>query len=85
MADEIRQDAVIRKLEVVGEATKRVENQLRDRYSEVPWRAMAGMRDKLIHDYFNVDLEIVWETAKSEVPALVKQIELICKELEEKN
>ncbi|NBC06718.1 MAG: DUF86 domain-containing protein [Bacteroidetes bacterium] len=61
--DEEKQDAVIRKIEVSGEATKRVSKDIRAKYSHLPWRAIAGMRDKLIHDYFEVDIGLVWETA----------------------
>jgi uncharacterized protein with HEPN domain len=55
------QDALVRCLEVIGEATKRLSQDFRDRHPEVPWRAMAGMRDLLIHAYDRVDLEEVWE------------------------
>lgn len=54
------QDAVIRNLEIVGEATKRISRDLREQHPEVPWREMAGLRDVLIHNYFGVDNEIVW-------------------------
>lgn len=57
-----KQDAVIRQLEIIGEATKRISINIRDKNPEIPWSEMAGMRDKLIHDYIGVDLWIVWET-----------------------
>ncbi len=61
--------AVIRALEIVGEAAKRVPKAVRIRYPNVPWRQMAGMRDRLIHGYANVDLEIVWRTVVEDIAA----------------
>lgn len=69
-SDEKTQFAVVRCLEVVGEAAKRIPEEIRVQYAAIPWRAMAGMRDKLSHDYFGVDLNVVWHTVKSELPAL---------------
>ena len=64
------QDGVIRQLEIVGEATKRLSREVRVKYPNVPWQDIAGMRDKLIHDYFGVDLDAVWLTARDDVPVL---------------
>lgn len=70
-------DAVIRCLEVIGEATKQIPEEVRARYPLIPWRAMAGMRDKIIHSYFMVDYEAVWLVIKEDIPELkplIKQI-----------
>lgn len=75
------QDGVIRQLEIIGEATKRVSKDLRVTYPEVPWQDLAGMRDKLIHDYFGVDIETVWLTAHEDIPILKQQIEWILRDL----
>jgi uncharacterized protein with HEPN domain len=79
-ADERTAFAVVRALEILGEAAKRIPTDIRDKYPTVPWRAMADIRDKLIHDYFNVNLEVVWKTVKEDLPALVPQIEQIVHE-----
>lgn len=68
------QDAVIRNLEVVGEATKRISQELRQQHPKLPWREMAGLRDVLIHNYFGVDNDIVWNVVEKEVPILKDQI-----------
>jgi len=60
-------NAVIRSLEIIGEATKKIPDSIRSQYLNVPWREIAGMRDKLIHDYFGVDLEIIWQTIKNDL------------------
>jgi uncharacterized protein with HEPN domain len=75
------QDGVIRQLEIIGEAIKRVSKDLRSIYPEVQWQDTAGMRDKLIHDYFGVDLETVWLTAQDDIPVLDRQIRRILKDL----
>jgi uncharacterized protein with HEPN domain len=71
------QDAIIRTLEIVGEATKRLSLQTRNQYPSVPWRSMAGMRDKLIHDYFGVNFDIVWQIVRDELPSVAVQVEQI--------
>jgi uncharacterized protein with HEPN domain len=62
--------AVIRALEIIGEAAKNIPVQVKTRYSQVPWKDMAGMRDKVIHEYFGVDLKRVWSTVNTDIPNL---------------
>ena len=62
--------AVIRALEIIGEAARKIPKFIRTRYPAIPWQDMAGMRDKLIHDYFGVDLRVVWKTLQIELPPL---------------
>ena len=69
------QDAVIRQLEIIGEATKNLSLEMRERATEIPWKNMAGMRDKLIHQYFGVDIASVWETAKEDLPTIRQRLE----------
>jgi len=69
-SDLVTQDAVVRQLEIIGEATKRVSNELRSKHPDIPWSDMAGMRDVLIHDYLDVDLGVVWKTASGNITDL---------------
>ncbi|MBI3611058.1 MAG: DUF86 domain-containing protein [Nitrospirae bacterium] len=71
--------AFIRSLEIIGEATKKVPADLKERYPQLEWRAMMGMRDRLIHDYFGVDYDIVWDVVASKIPRLRKDVEAILK------
>ncbi|MBD2015804.1 DUF86 domain-containing protein [Microcoleus sp. FACHB-53] len=73
--DLMRQSAVMRQLEIIGEATKRLSEAFRGSHPEIPWRQMAGMRDILIHDYDDVDLDEVWNVATISIPELIQQIE----------
>jgi len=74
-------NAVVRSIEVIGEATKKIPKTLIDRYSDIPWEKMAGMRDKLIHEYFGIDIEILWKVAKDEVSPLKPLIQNTLKSL----
>lgn len=69
------QDAVIRQLEIMGEATKRLSQEVRSRYPDIPWKRMAGLRDVLVHDYFGVDLDMVWQIAQTYLPKLKPEVE----------
>ncbi|MEM0203751.1 MAG: DUF86 domain-containing protein [Archaeoglobaceae archaeon] len=77
--------AVIRALEVIGEAVKKIPISVRKHYPEIPWKEMAGMRDKLIHEYFGVDLKRVWKTVKEDIPNLKPLFEKILRDFESGN
>ena len=76
------QDGIIRQIMVIGEAAKLLSNELRDKYAHIPWQDIAGMRDKLIHRYFGIDLETVWLTVQDDLPVLESEVTKILKELE---
>ncbi|MBU0459608.1 MAG: DUF86 domain-containing protein [Nanoarchaeota archaeon] len=71
------QDAIFRKIEIIGEATKNLPASFRKKYHSVPWNDIAGMRDKLIHHYFGVDLNKAWNVVKDDLPKLKKEIKKI--------
>lgn len=75
LRDETRKRAFVRSLEVTGEATKNLPDAVRERYDEIDWREMAGMRDRLIHGYFGVDYEIVWDVVTSRLNDLRDQVQ----------
>jgi uncharacterized protein with HEPN domain len=79
-ATRLLQDGTIREIEIIGEAVKNVSKDIRKSYPEVPWQDIAGMRDKLIHGYFGVDIEKVWDTAKEDLPVLKEQMKSILKD-----
>ncbi len=79
VADETLRRAFVRSLEIIGEAAKKVPEDFRMSHPHVEWRAMAGMRDRLIHDYFGVDFELVWDVVRNRVPELRGQIGSILK------
>ena len=74
LTSNLRQDGVIRQIEVIGEAAKKVSPELKGQHPEIPWKDIVGMRDKLIHDYFGVDLDAVWDTARKDIPRLKTQV-----------
>ena len=77
LRDETLKRAFVRSLEVIGEATKNVSAELRHKYSHIDWRAISGMRDRLIHHYFGVDYDIVWDAVTTKVPSLQQEIRQI--------
>lgn len=82
MGSMLIQDGVIRNLEVIGEATKRLSEQVRQLYPDIPWKQMAGMRDVLIHDYLRVSLNRVWQTVEQDLPVLKTALTALVQESE---
>lgn len=74
------QDAIIRRLEIIGEATKKLEHGFKESYPHIPWRKMAGTRDILIHNYDEVDLELIWKVIIEDLPALQSSLQIILKD-----
>ncbi len=75
-------NAVIRSIEIIGEATKNIPDTLKTQYGDLPWKRMAGMRDKLIHGYFGIDTKTLYKTAKEDIPPLKTPLQKILKEQE---
>ncbi|WP_262248527.1 HepT-like ribonuclease domain-containing protein [Parapedobacter soli] len=75
--DETLKRAVVRSLEIIGEATKKISPDFRDRYPSINWKSMAGMRDRLIHDYMGINYKIVWDVIINKIPELKRQISRI--------
>lgn len=82
--DRKTQDAVIRNLEIIGEATKNISSHVKKKYPQIPWKKFAGLRDKVIHHYFGIKYDIVWQV-KKELPKIIPQIKGIIDKESEKD
>ncbi len=82
MADRMRQDAVLRKFEVIGEAVKQLTDSTKQRHPGIPWRQIAGMRDRLIHHYFGVDLDLMWRVTERDLPALKQAVDTLLTDID---
>jgi uncharacterized protein with HEPN domain len=78
--DRRTRDAVVRNLEIIGEAAKKLPAQMRPDHPEVEWKKIAGLRDILVHDYFGIDMDIVWDIVQNKLPVLVEQVQRILDE-----
>lgn len=77
ISNNLLQAGIVRELEIIGEASKSLSTEFKENYPDIPWKQMAGMRDKLIHGYFSVDLDAVWETVKKDIPSLKVKLKKI--------
>lgn len=82
LTDRKSQAAVIRYFEIIGEATKHLSDEQKRSHPEIPWRKISGMRDELIHEYFGVNVEVVWDTVERDLPPFRQQVEQMLAELE---
>ncbi len=81
--DEKTIDAVVRNIEIIGEAAKHLPDKIKNRDPQIPWKAIVGMRDKLAHDYFGVDVLFVWNTVKDDIPLLKEKVSILLDSINE--
>lgn len=81
LSDSLLQSGVIYQIQIIGEAARNISKELKDKYEEIPWKEIVGMRSKLVHDYFGIEETAVWDTAKKDLPKLKKQIRAMLKEI----
>lgn len=81
LKDELIQDGIVRNLEIIGEASKSIPDEVKNKKSEIEWRKIVGLRDILIHAYFGIDLEIIWDIVRNKIPDLKKAILSLLDEL----
>ena len=81
-SNRLKRNAIVREIEIIGEAVKNIPDNLKEKYPEIPWKKIAGLRDIIIHTYFNIDLDITWEIIKKDIPILEKQIRIIKENIE---
>jgi uncharacterized protein with HEPN domain len=75
-------DAIVRNFEIIGEATKRIPSETKDKYPQIPWKMMAGTRDKLIHEYFGVNMQVLWKAVKEDIPPLKRSIKQLLQKID---
>jgi uncharacterized protein with HEPN domain len=77
LQDSLLQDGVVRQLEIIGEASTNLSQEFQDKYSEIPWGQIIGLRNRIVHAYFDINLDVTWDIVHGDIPELKKQIESI--------
>lgn len=78
--DHMRQDAVMLQIQIIGEAARNISDEFQEQHGEIPWSQIIGMRNKIVHDYFEIDVTKIWDTAKNDIPQLKKAISKLLKQ-----
>ncbi|MDO8467832.1 MAG: DUF86 domain-containing protein [Nanoarchaeota archaeon] len=81
-SNRLKQNAIVREIEIIGEASKNISNKTKDMHQEVKWKEIVGTRDKMIHHYFGIDITLLWEIIKRDIPILEKQMQNIKEDLD---